>query len=85
MAQLRSQYPDSKYFDTALFSEAMANDELGEPEKAGDLYATLKARHTSETAKILSLDLPKDNYLSRLWFDRAKQGLARSRDIKKFI
>ena len=85
MAQLRSQYPDSKYFDTALFSEAMANDELGEPEKAGDLYATLKARHTSEAAKILSLDLPKDNYLSRLWFDRAKQGLARSRDIKKFI
>jgi len=85
MAQLRSQYPDSKYYDTALFSEGMANEELGEPGKASGLYMALKDRHTSEAAKYLSLDLPKDNYLSRLWFDRAKQGLSRSRDIKKFI
>lgn len=85
MAQLRSQYPDSKYFDTALFSEAMANDELGERDAAGDLYLELKERHASEGAKILSLDLPKDNYLSRLWFDRAKQGLARTHDLEKLI
>ena len=85
MAQLRSQYPDSRYFDTALYSEALANDELGEKDAAGDLYLGLKARHTSEGAKILSLDLPKDNYLSRLWFDRAKQGLARTHDLEKLI
>ncbi len=85
MAQLRSQYPDSKYFDTALYSEALANDELGEQNTAGDLYQALKERHASEGAKILSLDLPKDNYLSRLWFDRAKQGLARTHDLEKLI
>jgi len=71
--------------DTMLFSEGMANEELGEPEKASGLYMALKDRHTSEAAKFLSLDLPKDNYLSRLWFDRSKQGLSRTQDIKKFI
>ena len=78
MQQLRERYPDTKYYDTALYSEALANDELGEKDSAGTLYQNLKNRHTSEGAKILSLDLPKDNYLSRLWFDRAKQGLART-------
>lgn len=78
MQKLRNDYPDTKYYDTALFSEALANDEMGEKNRAGDLYKDLKDRHTSEGAKILSLDLPKDNYLSRLWFDRAKQGLSRT-------
>lgn len=80
MRQLREQYPDSKYYDTALYSEALANDEMGEKNDAGTLYQDLKNRHTSEGAKMLNLDLPKDNYLSRLWFDRAKQGLARTVD-----
>jgi len=78
MAELRERHPDSKYYDTALFSEALANDEMGERDRAGELYLELKARHTSEGAKMLGLDLPKDNYLSRLWFDRAKQGMART-------
>ena len=78
MQQLRTQYPDTKYYDTALYSEALANDELGEKDSAGELFQDLKDRHTSEGAKMLSLDLPKDNYLSRLWFDRAKQGLSRT-------
>lgn len=80
MQQLRTQYPDTKYYDTALYSEALANDELGEKDDAGELFQNLKDRHTSEGAKILSLDLPKDNYLSRLWFDRARQGLSRTVD-----
>lgn len=80
MQQLREQYPDTKYYDTALYSEALANDEMGEKDSAGTLYKDLKNRHTSEGAKMLNLDLPKDNYLSRLWFDRAKQGLARTAD-----
>jgi len=78
MSQLRSNYPDTKYYDTALYSEALANDEMGESKQAGELYQDLKDRHTSEAAKFLSLDLPRDNYLSRLWFDRAKQGLDRT-------
>ena len=78
MSQLRQNYPDTKYYDTALFSEALATDEMGERPEAAVLYESLKERHTSQAAKTLSLDLPKDNYLSRLWFDRAKQGLART-------
>ena len=80
MKQLRDQYPDTKYYDTALYSEALANTELGEKKSAGELFQSLKDRHTSEGARKLSLDLPKDNYLSRLWFDRAKQGLSRTAD-----
>lgn len=78
MSQLRSSYPDTKYYDTALYSEALANDEMGEKKQAGELYQDLKDRHTSDAAKFLSLDLPRDNYLSRLWFDRARQGLNRT-------
>lgn len=78
MSRLREQHPDTEYYDTALFSEALANDELGEKTSANGLYQSLKDRHTSEGAKMLSLDLPKDNFMSRLWFDRAKQGLERS-------
>jgi len=85
MSQLRTSYPDTKYYDTALYSEALANDEMGENEQAGTLYQDLKDRHTSEAAKFLSLDLPRDNYLSRLWFDRAKQGLSRTSELAKLL
>ena len=81
MRNLRSTYPSTEYFDTALYSEGMAWTEMGDHATAAEVYTLLKDRHTSAGAKALSLDLPKDNIMSRMWFDRAKKGLQSSEQI----
>lgn len=73
MQALRQAHPDSTYYDTSLYSEALAHIELGNNSDAKRILLSLKARHTGFDA--IGLQFPKDTLLSRLWFKRAAQGL----------
>ncbi len=76
MNDLRSKYPDSSYYDTALYVEAIALKELGQNQDAKNKFLELRQRHTGMTLELFNMEWPKDNYVSRLWFDRSSQGLA---------
>lgn len=73
MQQLRRQYPDSTYYDTALYSEAIAEQEMGNLAVAKEILLDLRYRHTG--VDVLGVTLAKDNLVSRLWFDRASSAL----------
>jgi len=73
MKSLRNEHPDSTYYDTALFSEAIAHQELGNHDLARSILLDLKDRHTG--VDTLGVTLPKDNVMSRLWFTRAEDAL----------
>jgi len=73
MQQLRSRYPETTYYDTALYSEALALQSLGRLSTAKEILLDLRYRHTSFEA--LGITLPKDNVLSRVWFERAGDAL----------
>lgn len=75
MQTLRKEYPDSTYYDTALYSEAMAEQELGNTSIAREILLDLRYRHTG--VDTLGITLAKDNLVSRLWFDRANDALDR--------
>ncbi len=75
MQRLRNEYPDSTYYDTALYSEAMAQHELGNSAIAREILLDLRYRHTG--VDTLGITLAKDNLVSRLWFDRANEALDR--------
>ncbi|OED38382.1 hypothetical protein AB833_19540 [Chromatiales bacterium (ex Bugula neritina AB1)] len=68
---LRSFYPDSRYYDTALYSQAIAQEQLGNIQSALEYLLELQARHTGIT--LAALSWPRDEYLSRLWYERATQ------------
>jgi TolA-binding protein len=73
MQQLRTQYPDSTYYDTALYSEAIAQQGLGNLPVAKEILLDLRYRHTG--VDTLGITLAKDNLISRLWFDRANTAM----------
>lgn len=73
MKKLRSDYPDTNYYDTALYAEGMAHQEMGNRQIARNIFEDLKYRHTG--VDVLGVQLPKDNLISRMWFDRADQAL----------
>ena len=73
MQVLRESFPDTTYYDTSLYSEAMAQIDIGNELVAREILLELKDRHTG--IDTLGIQLPKDNLLSRLWFDRATQVL----------
>jgi TolA-binding protein len=73
MQELRREYPDSTYYDTALYSEAIAQTEIGNHSVARDILLDLRYRHTGMEA--LGLAMARDNLVSRLWFDRANSAL----------
>ncbi len=75
MQALRASYPGSSYYDTALYVEAIAQKELGNENLARDIFEQLRDRHIGMSIEIFNLQWPKDNYVSRLWFDRSNQGL----------
>ncbi len=77
MFRFRQKHSDSTYYDTALYSEAIALEELGEANAAASRLNELVDRHKSDTWAAINLNIAKDNYLSRLWFDRANQALDR--------
>ncbi len=73
MQQLRRSYPDTTYYDTALYSEALALQSLGNENLATEILLDLRYKHTGIDA--LGITLPKDNIVSRMWFDRASDAL----------
>lgn len=75
MQELRQKFPDSSYYDTALYVEAIALKEMGELESAKAKFEELRSRHTGLSLELFNIEWPKDNYVSRLWFDRSNQGL----------
>jgi len=74
MKKLRTDYPDSNYYDTALYSEGVAHQQMGNRQIARNIFEDLKYRHTG--VDVLGVQLSKDNLISRMWFDRAEQALA---------
>lgn len=75
MQALRKANPDSSYYDTALYVEAMAEQELGNTEAARSRYHELRDRHTGVSIDVFEVQWPKDTYIAKLWFDRSSQGL----------
>jgi len=73
MKALRTKYPDSNYYDTALYSEGLAHQEMGNRQLARNIFEDLKYRHTGASA--FGISVSKDNILSRMWFDRADTAL----------
>ena len=73
MQQLRRSYPDTTYYDTALYSEALALQSLGNESLAIEILLDLRYKHTGVEA--FGFAMPKDNVLSRVWFDRASDAL----------
>ncbi len=71
LESLRQLYPDSRYYDTALYSGAIAQEQLGDPQLAVTLLTELQARHTG--GSLAALSWPRDEYMSRLWYDRAQR------------
>ncbi len=74
MQALRQAHPDTNYYDTSLYSDAIAQIAVGNAESARHLLQDLMLRHTGIDA--LGVKLPKDNLMSRMWFDRAAQMLS---------
>lgn len=66
---LRYTFPDSRYVDTSLFAEAIAHEQMGNSDSALANMTELRDRHTG--LSFAGLDLAKDEYLSRLWFERS--------------
>jgi len=73
--RLRKNYPQSSYYDAALFGEALAAEKNGAYEDARTLQQALMEKHTGVSVGFLNIAYPKDNLLSRLWFNRAKAKL----------
>ncbi len=72
---LIDEHPESSYVDTALYSQGLAQHELGNIEKAEEIFISLKDRHTGIRLGLFELQWPRDNYVSRLWYDRSEQQL----------
>ena len=73
--RLIDEHPHSSYLDTALYSQGLAQHELGNIEKAEEIFIALKDRHTGIRLGLFEMQWPKDNYVSRLWFDKSEEQL----------
>lgn len=73
LESLRYADPQSRYYDTALYAEAIAQEQLGNRQLAITKLQELRERHAS--VSIAGLYLPRDNFTSRLWFDRSSERL----------
>ncbi len=66
---LRFNFPESRYVDTALFAEAISHEQLGDSSSAVARMTELRDRHTG--VSFAGIELAKDEYISRLWFERS--------------
>jgi len=73
--ELRNQFPDSSYIDTAMYSEAICLEQTGNTEAAKNVFRMLRERHTEFSLSLFGVHWPKSTYLSRYWFDRADNRL----------
>ena len=65
--------PDSSYIDTAIYSQGLAQAELGNVSNAEEIFTSLKDRHTGVSFDLFEMSYPKDNYVSRLWYEKAEE------------
>lgn len=68
-------YPDTSYYDTAVFSRGIAQKKLGNTVLAAKHFQELQDRHTGLSLDIFNLRWPQDNFVARLWFTRAHEEL----------
>lgn len=80
MQEVIDNHPDSSYYDTALYSQGLAEYELGNTVRAEEIFVSLRDRHTGVQLDLFEMQWPKDNYVSRLWFDRADEQIAAIED-----
>lgn len=73
LQSLRYSQPQSRYYDTALYSEAITQEQLGNRDLAVAKLQELRDRHTG--ISLAGIAWPRDAYLSRLWFDRSDNRL----------
>jgi len=73
MQTLIDSQPDSSYVDTALYSQGLAQAELGNMAEAEAIFTALKDRHTGVKLDLFEMSFPKDNYVSRLWYEKADE------------
>ena len=73
--RLQQEHPDSTYVDTALYSQGLAQYELGNVAQAEEIFLALRDRHTGIRLDLFELQWPKDNFVSRLWFDKTEEQL----------
>ena len=69
LQSLRFTYPESRYIDTALFAEAIVQEQLGNSDAAVAKMIELRDRHTG--LSLAGFNLARDEYLSKLWFKRS--------------
>ena len=77
----RKKFPDSSYRDTALYAEAQALENLGKHAMARARYFDLMDLHRSTSVMTLGLNVAKDNFVSRMWFERADRGMNRLKSL----
>ncbi|OED39143.1 hypothetical protein AB833_16525 [Chromatiales bacterium (ex Bugula neritina AB1)] len=73
MQSLIDDHANSSYVDTALYSQGLAEYEMGNIERAEEIFVALRDRHTGVKLELFEMKWPKDNYVSRLWFDKAEE------------
>lgn len=75
MAGLQNEFPDSTYFDSALYSQAIAEEQQGNSSVATELFTKLRQRHTAHSITVFDFVWPKDQLVSRYWFSRSNDRL----------
>jgi len=68
-------YPQTRYYDTAMYSEAIALEQLGDTKAAIERFEQLRQRHSQVSLQLLKIRVPSNNVISRYWFDRADKRL----------
>lgn len=68
-------YPESSYINNAIYGQALALEKSGRFIKAKQKYQTLLELHTALKLPFSQTRLPKDNYLSRVWFKKVENRL----------
>jgi len=72
--RLLKDYPNSNYVDNALYGVAVALEDAKQWQASRLAYQRLKEKHMS--VNMLGLSFAKDNYLSRVWFNKATSRLS---------
>ncbi len=62
---------EKQYGDTALYSQAIALEQLGRLDQARDAFVAIRDRHAMLSNDWLGVYLPRGNFQSRFWFSRA--------------
>ncbi len=75
LSQLMTEFTEGAYQDSAEYLDGIILEQLGETELAIARFKTLRDQHTALSLP-LEFNWPKDNVLSRYWFDRADKRLS---------